>query len=593
MSKPLTKSYVNATDPSHPIQEDLVLYELFERARKRGVVGEVVNLETNRRFTTTEILVKADGYAKGMLALGLIPGEDTFAVIGCSTIEAVNVFTACSAIGVAFAHPYIYMPKDVSITNTLPLMEPKAVMVGEGASGTTFTSFLKFFNEFEESPKSDKLPFIEHIFYDNSHNDRAPAHRCLNPLSQLTEIGKSVSDKQLKEAKKSVKPEYRLHHLFSSGSTGKPKCIAHSHYSLTNELMLLRSDNLKPMLALNPNIDELPGYTCVAWTLIGKVSKCVFIPDINANMSSDDTATVVIQGVIKEGVEYLSVPGAMNNMIKSYVSKNKIDFPAMKIFLNGAQIVSRGYKENLKRLFSGKALTLYGMSEAGVIGTSSFGDTEEDEEARMQARLIVKSNTQLRIVDSNDEVVDIGKDGMVHVKTYSRLKEYRKQEQLTKDLFTEDGFLKTGDMGVMYEDGTFIIKGRAVDAIRFRVLGGVVYPGPIEEAMSQHPAIDDISVIAGNTNDYYGDELTYCIKLKAGVEKPSEEDLLEYGEAHELNEMQRPCRLIYMEKLPYTDNSLKISKKRLRETVHEMIAKDSKTGLCDWYKEFMVTLGEH
>ncbi|XP_067951431.1 putative acyl-CoA synthetase YngI [Watersipora subatra] len=593
MLGPLTKSYLDATDPSHPIQEDLVLYDLFERARERGVVGEVVNLETNRRFTTTQILEKADDYAKGMLALGLIPGEDTFAVIGCSTIEAVNVFTACSAIGVAFAHPYIYMPKDASIVNTLSLMEPKAVMVGEGASGTTFTSFLEFFNESDASPKSDKLPFIEHIFYDNSHNDRAPAHRCLKPLSQLTEIGKSVSDQQLEEAKKSVKPKYRLHHLFSSGSTGKPKCIAHSHYSLANELMQLRSDNLQPMLSMNPNIDELVSYTCVAWTLIGKVSKCVFIPDINVNMSPDEAAMIFTQGVIKEGVEHLSVTGSVSNMIKSCVIKNKIDFPTMKLFINGGQTVSRGFKENLKKHFSGKAWTLYGMSEAGVIGTSSVGDTDEDEEARMQAKLIVKSNIQLRIVDSNDEVVDIGKDGMVEVKTFSRFLEYRKQEQRTKDMFTADGFLKTGDMGVMYEDGTFIIKGRAVDAIRFKVLGDVIYPGPIEEAMSQHPAIDDISVIAGTTNDYYGDELTYCIKLKAGVEKPSEEELLEYGESHELDEMQRPCRLIYMEKLPYTDNSRKVSKMRLREMVHEMIAKDLETGLCDWYKEFMVVLGEH
>ncbi|XP_067951435.1 putative acyl-CoA synthetase YngI [Watersipora subatra] len=592
MSEPLTKSYVDATDPSHPIQEDLVLNELFERARKRGVVGEVVNLETNRRFTTTEILEKADGYAKGMLALGLIPGEDTFAVVGCSTIEAVNVFAACSAIGVAFAHPYIYAPKDVSITNTLSLMEPKAVMVGEGASGTTFNSFLKFFSESGDSPRSDKLPFIEHIFYDNSHNDRAPAHRCLNPLSQLTEIGKSVSDKQLEGAKRSVKPEYRFHHYFSSGSTGKPKCVAHSHYSLANELMQLRSDNLKPMLAMNPNIDELQSYSCVALTLAGKVSKCVFIPDIDLSMSPDEVAMIYIQGVVKEGVEYLAVTGAVSNIIKSYVSKSKIDFPAMKLFINGAQIVSRGYKENLKRLLSGKAWTLYGMSEAGTIGTSSVGDTEEDEEARMQARLIVKSNTQLRIVDSNDEVVDIGKDGMVEVKTFSRFLEYRKQEQLAKDMFTADGFLKTGDVGVMFEDGTFIIKGRSADAIRFKVLGDVIYPGPIEQAMSQHPAIDNISVIAGTTNDYYGDELTYCIKLKAGVEKPSEEDLLEYGEAHELDEMQRPCRLIYMEKLPYTDNSRKVSKMRLREMVHEMITKDSETGLCDWYKKFLVEIGE-
>ncbi|XP_067951438.1 putative acyl-CoA synthetase YngI [Watersipora subatra] len=587
MSEPLTKSYVDATDPSHPIQEDLVLYELFERARERGVVGEVVNLETNRRFITTEILEKADDYAKGMLALGLIPGEDTFTVIGCSTMEAINLFTACSAIGVAYAHPYIYTPMDISITSILPNMTPRAVLVGEGAAGTFCTSFLELFEETSTYPKSDRLPFIEHIFYDNSHNDRAPAHKCLNPLSQLTEIGKSVSDKQLEEAKKSVKPEYRLHHLFSSGSTGKPKCIAHSHYSLANELLQLRAENLEPMLTMNPNTDELISYSCAAWVLAGKVSKCVFIPDIREDVPLSETGKVLTQSVIDEGVQYLMIPGSVSTMIRNCILNDKVDFPSIKLFLNGSQIVSRGFKENLKKCFHGMAFTDYGMTETFFIATSSVNDTEEDEEARMQARLVVKPNTQLRIVDTNGEVVDIGKDGMVQVKTYSQLKEYRKQEQLTKDLFTEDGFVKTGDVGVMHQDGTLTIKGRAADAIRFKVLGSLMYPGPIEEAMSQHPAIDDISVIAGSTNDYYGDELTFCIKLKADTVRPTEEELIAYGTTHQLGKSQRPCRLIFMEELCYTDNFRKVSKKKLREAVHEMIAKDSTTGLCNWYKEFL------
>lgn len=50
------------------------------------------------------------------------------------------------------------------------------------------------------------------------------------------------------------------------------------------------------------------------------------------------------------------------------------------------------------------------------------------------------------------------------------------------------------DMGIMYEDGTFVINGRVADALRFKVFGDVVYPSPIEEAVSQHPSIKDISV---------------------------------------------------------------------------------------------------
>lgn len=50
------------------------------------------------------------------------------------------------------------------------------------------------------------------------------------------------------------------------------------------------------------------------------------------------------------------------------------------------------------------------------------------------------------------------------------------------------------DVGVMYPDGSFIIKGRSEDAIRFKIFGDVVYPGPLEQAASSHPSIQDVAV---------------------------------------------------------------------------------------------------
>ena len=58
MTTPRAKSYVNTHDPEHPVQEDLVMYEHFEKARRDGFVGEIVNLETGRTTTTIEILHK-------------------------------------------------------------------------------------------------------------------------------------------------------------------------------------------------------------------------------------------------------------------------------------------------------------------------------------------------------------------------------------------------------------------------------------------------------------------------------------------------------------------------------------------------------
>lgn len=57
-TEPLTKSYVNTHDVEHPLQENLTIYPLFGNARKEGVVGEIYNMETEQRMTTTEIMEK-------------------------------------------------------------------------------------------------------------------------------------------------------------------------------------------------------------------------------------------------------------------------------------------------------------------------------------------------------------------------------------------------------------------------------------------------------------------------------------------------------------------------------------------------------
>ena len=61
-----------------------------------------------------------------------------------------------------------------------------------------------------------RLPFVEQIFYDNSHKPRSISHKCIKTLDNLVELGESVTDKQLQEAKNDVKPEFVLQNLQTS-----------------------------------------------------------------------------------------------------------------------------------------------------------------------------------------------------------------------------------------------------------------------------------------------------------------------------------------------------------------------------------------
>jgi len=61
-----------------------------------------------------------------------------------------------------------------------------------------------------------RLPHVKHVFYDNSYKNRSPTQKFINNLDKLRQYGESISDQQLEEARKSVKSDHIVHHLFTS-----------------------------------------------------------------------------------------------------------------------------------------------------------------------------------------------------------------------------------------------------------------------------------------------------------------------------------------------------------------------------------------
>ncbi|KAF6019737.1 acsf [Bugula neritina] len=328
-------------------------------------------------------------------------------------------------------------------------------------------------------------------------------------------------------------------------------------------------------------------YACIAWVLAGKVNKVVLTPDLVEEYGPGLFGNKCAKCLEPEKVEYLALPGTIEQLIVTSLRAVWDQISTNETFLNGAQIVSRQFKVNLMEIFQGIPFTGYGMCETFLIGITTLGDQPSDLELMLDARLYAKPNIEVRLVDDNNEIVDVGKDGEVQVKTYSIFKSYRGEKDKTRAAFTDDGFLRTGDMGMMYPDGTFIIKGRVADAMRFKVFGDVIYPGPIEEVVSKYPGVKDVSVVGAGVTDLVGDEIVYCIRLQHGVSQPTEEDLNAFCDENGMDESQRPARIIYFDSFPTTANARKVSKSLLREKVKTMVENDSKIGLTNWYIEIL------
>jgi long-chain acyl-CoA synthetase len=153
--------------------------------------------------------------------------------------------------------------------------------------------------------------------------------------------------------------------------------------------------------------------------------------------------------------------------------------------------------------------------------------------------------------------VPLGEKGELCVKGPQVMKGYWNRPQETADQFVGD-YLRTGDVGVMDEEGFLFIVDRIKDLI---ICSGYnVYPRRIEEAIYEHPAVEEVTVI-GIKDQYRGEAPKAFIKLKAGAQV-TQEEMLKHLES-KISRIELPAEIEFRDALPKTMIG-KLSKKELK-----------------------------
>ncbi|MCL1854507.1 MAG: AMP-binding protein, partial [Clostridia bacterium] len=149
--------------------------------------------------------------------------------------------------------------------------------------------------------------------------------------------------------------------------------------------------------------------------------------------------------------------------------------------------------------------------------------------------------------------------GEIITRGYHVMKGYYKMPEATRQAIDEDGWLHTGDIGTMDQDGNFRITGRLKDMI---IRGGEnIYPREIEEYMYTHPAISDVQAV-GVPDEKYGEAVCACVILKEG-RTAAEEELIHFVKSG-LSRHKAPRYILFMDHFPMTASG-KIQKYKLRE----------------------------
>jgi long-chain acyl-CoA synthetase len=231
------------------------------------------------------------------------------------------------------------------------------------------------------------------------------------------------------------------------------------------------------------------------------------------------------------------------------------DLSSLKFCLSGGAPLPVDVKQKFERLTGCKLVEGYGLSEASPSVTCNplEGPVKEGSIGQPLPATVVS----LRDLADPTREVPRGEKGEICVKGPQVMKGYWKKPEETANQFIGD-FLRTGDVGVMDEDGFIFIVDRIKDLI---ICSGYnVYPRRIEEAIYEHPAVEEVTVI-GINDGYRGEVPKAFIKLKAKA-VASEADIRKHLEA-KISKIEMPAEIEFRDALPKTMIG-KLSKKELK-----------------------------
>lgn len=348
--------------------------------------------------------------------------------------------------------------------------------------------------------------------------------------------------------------------IYTSGSTAAPKGAMHTHETLDAELRSLRgAHDLTPadrVLMPSP-LTHISGlvHGILAPALIGT----------SAILMDRWEPGAALEEIERHGVTYMiGAPTFLQEML-AHPDLPRRDLRSLRLFsCGGASVPSellRVAREKLPGLVSKR---VYGSSEFPTISTTSVDDAKSrglDTEGRALPGI------ELRICDERGQPRAARVEGEIRARGPDCMVGYA-DASLNSEAFDAEGFLRTGDLGVLDENGYLTVTGRVKDIIVRK--GEKISAREVEDLVVRHPSIAEVAVIP-LPDPTAGEIACACIRAEVGRTPPSFEELLRFLRKLDLTSRKLPERLVVRDDFPRAPSG-KIHRKRLREEVERNLA---------------------
>jgi long-chain acyl-CoA synthetase len=343
---------------------------------------------------------------------------------------------------------------------------------------------------------------------------------------------------------------------YTGGTTGLPKGAMLSHGNLTSAVSIydVWGKNTRPRRAGPARvICVLPLFHIYALTVI--LLRCLERGDLISLHQRFDVEAVMRDIEVKRATDFPGVP-TMWIAIASLPDLDRRDLSSLVSCGSGGAPLPVEVARIFERKTNMKLKSGWGMTETCSPGT---GHPPEGPEKPGSIGLMLPGiEMDVVALEDSRKALPPGEVGEIRIKGPNVTKGYWNRPQETAEAFVGDRFL-TGDIGYMDQDGYFYLVDRKKDMI---ISGGFnVYPQMIEQAIYEHPAVQEVIVI-GIPDDYRGEAAKAFVKLRAGA-KPFTLEELKAFLAGKLGKHEIPAALEFVDELPRTSVG-KLSRHELR-----------------------------
>lgn len=539
-----------------PLIEETIGTMLYRAAERWPDTDALVSLEQRIRWSFAELNQRVDAVAAGLLALGLAQG-DRLAIWAPNCAEWALIQFATARVGII----------QVNINPAYRTSELEYTLNKVGVKALVAVSSFK---------NSDYVGMVEALAPEITASERGSLHSARLPeLKIVVKIGgeprpgwlefpeiQGTDLESVRAASAALNRYDSINIQFTSGTTGSPKGATLSHRNIVNNAFLVGAS--MGLRAGDRLCVPVPLYHCFGMVMANLACVIQGATIVYASAGFDPLA--VLSAVQAERCTALHGVPTMFIAQLEHPRFEEFDLSSLRAgIMAGSPCPIEIMRRVVDRMHMSEVTIAYGMTETSPVSFQSL--TTDSLERRVSTVGRIQPHMEAKVIDSEGNTVPLGQPGQLCTRGYAVMLGYWNDPEKTADAIDSEGWMHTGDLAVLDDEGYCNIVGREKDLI---IRGGEnVYPREIEEFLFRHPKIADVAVV-GVPHERFGEEVCAWIKLRAGL-SASVEEILDYCRG-QIAHYKIPSHIAFVESFPTTATG-KVQKYLIRQEIAERLGR--------------------